>query len=104
MPAFDVGTLSDMTDTLARPVADLVVARAHGDLQVHLAEQGWDQTLCGEVVGALPPSKRFRDAACDTCLTLALHAGQIAAREGDRSWINLLRVWPAAPGRRPPRT
>jgi hypothetical protein len=71
---------------------DLVVARAHGDFLVHLAEQGRTRSLCGQVLRSRPPHKSFRDAGCRTCLASARDAGEFAAREGARAFISLLRI------------
>ena len=82
-----------MKGSSAAPVAtDVVVARAMGDFRVHLAEEDSQTCLCGQPRRARHPHLSFRDAGCRECLSAARDTGQIAAREGDRSWINLLRL------------
>ena len=71
---------------------DLVVVRVVGDFLVHLTEQWRHRSLCGRTLRSRPPLKSFRRAACAACLSSALDDGQIAVLEGDRAWINLLRV------------
>lgn len=77
---------------IAELATDLVVARANGDFRVHLAAGGRDRSLCGQELRPRPPHKSFRQAGCPDCLSAARDAGQVAAREGERSWINLLRM------------
>jgi hypothetical protein len=82
-----------MKGSPAAPVAtEVVVARAVADFRVHLAAEGGQTSLCGQVRRARPPHLSFRDAGCRECLTAARDTGIVAAREGDRSWINLLRL------------
>jgi hypothetical protein len=70
----------------------LVVVRAAGDHEVHLAMQAGGECLCGRKGRARPPQQSFRLAGCGTCLDAALRAGHLSAREGDRSWLNLRRL------------
>lgn len=78
--------------TAGRAEALLVVARAHGDFQVHLAAAAGREALCGQPVRPRPVTKSLREAGCPGCLAAALDAGHVAAMEGDRSWINLRRL------------
>lgn len=85
--------MGDVTTDRAHDVdIDVAVVRAQGDFLVHLSAPGGRYTLCGRSLRARTPHKSFREAGCDDCLGTALEVGQIAARESDRAWINLLRV------------
>lgn len=70
----------------------VVVARAQGDFLVHLTSPGRRYALCGRTLRTRVPHKSFREAGCRDCLSVAISDGQIAARETDQAWINLLRV------------
>ena len=75
-----------------RAAAALVVARTQGDARVHLSTVAGREALCGQAVRPRPVTKSLREAGCRGCLATALDAGHVAAMEGDRTWINLLRL------------
>lgn len=82
-----------MTGSMTADVAiELAVVRANGDFRMYLATEGQARSLCGQALRARPPHKSFRQAGCPDCLSAARDTGHVAAREGDRTWINLLRV------------
>jgi hypothetical protein len=70
----------------------LSVARTQADALVHLTEPDGRRSLCGRELRMRRPHKSFREAGCSWCRQKAIDSGRIAAREGDKSWINLLRV------------
>lgn len=68
----------------------LTTARGHGDPLVHLVRPLAARGLCGRLIRVRPVQKTFAESGCPDCLSLAVAAGHVAARDSDDTRLNLL--------------
>lgn len=74
----------------------VVVVKAYGTAELHLADQKWFQdgssrTLCGLGIRPVASTTRYRTHGCHECAERALAAGFSFVAERDRAALNLAR-------------